>query len=266
MLRKSIKFIIPKALWALALAVAVQYYLVFPGMFANLPSDFETTHPKVTIGWLNEPSDSPKYLYYNSGKEGAELVVFFHGNYETVDQNFSAIAQLTGMTRDVLLVEYPGYGDSSGWPWPGDILENTQRTIEKFRKPEQSLVVWGRSLGGAFAVELATREAPKALILESTFLHPLDVIGGNFVSMLLSPLFFLDLDSESKIRELDSTIPVLLIHGDKDHLFDVEVSHRMNSLMSHMPTKQVIFEGGHNQRSYPLDTITDFLAESPAKN
>lgn len=258
---KWIKFLVPKVLWVLILALVIQYYLVFPGIFADLPSNFETEHPKVTVGLVNGTVDSPKYLHYNAEKDDADLVVFFHGNYETVDQSFRPIVHLTGKIDDVLLVEYPGYGDSPGWPTPDVIVDNTQAVIAKYRKPGQDLVVWGRSLGGGFAFELAARETPKALILESTFLHPINTFGPDFLTTVLSPFFFLDLNNEEKISSLPPSLPVLLLHGDQDDLFDVAVSHRMKSRMAHMPVKQVIYEGGHNARNYPLNTVMDFLSE-----
>lgn len=259
MLKKTLKSVIPKLLYGALLIVAVQYYLVFPGLFAVLPSDFSTEHPGVTFGRVNADEASPKYIHFDAKNNDSDLVVFFHGNYETVDQNFSAIAQLTRMKNDVLLVEYPGYGDSKGWPMPGSIIKNTKDVISKYRKPDQALVLWGRSLGGAFAVEMATTHQPKALILESAFMHPLDALGGDLLVSVLSPFFFLDLDNQARISELDASIPVLLLHGNEDHLFDVNVSHKMKAAMIHLRVKQIIYDGGHNARNYDFGSITDFL-------
>lgn len=259
-----LKFLAPTLAWALTLFLVVQYYLVFPGAFATLPSDFQTDHPKVTIAHVSDEDGAPKSLYYDAKRDGAELVVFFHGNYETVDQNFSAVAQLTGMKNDVLLVEYPGFGDAEGWPMPGTIITNTLTTLEKYRKPGQGLVIWGRSLGGAFAVEMATRMKPDALILESTFMHPLNALGSDWVTTALKPLFFLDLDSGSKLDQLALDLPVLLLHGDQDPLFDLSISNRMKMALSPRPVKQIVYAGSHNQRNYPFDSVQDFLDENLA--
>jgi pimeloyl-ACP methyl ester carboxylesterase len=261
----AIKFILTSVLFVLALLSIVQYSLVYPGIFADLPSDFTTEHPKVTIGLVNDEEGSQKYLHYNADNNDADLVVFFHGNYETVDQNFSAIAQLTGMTNDVLLVEYPGFGASQGWPTTTKIVNNTRTIINKYRKQDQALVLWGRSLGGAFAMEMAITENPKALILESTFLHPLNALTGGILKTALKPFFFLDLNSEAKISALDPSMPVLLLHGNEDTLFDVNISHDMKGLMSHMPVEQVIFDGGHNARAYPFDVVIEFLAKTQSE-
>lgn len=260
-MKKALKFFLPKLLWVLVLSGVVQYYLVFPGAFADLPASYQASHPQVAQGWITGDKSGSKYLYYDSGNEESDLVVFFHGNYETIDQNFRPIVNLTNREQDVLLVEYPGYGDSHGWPMPEKIIATTETALAKFHKPGQNLIIWGRSLGGALAVEMARRHSPRALILESTFLHPLNALGNDILTTLLTPLFVLDLNTQSKLSDLDPALPVLLLHGDSDHLFDVAISHKMKREMTNMPVTQVIYPGGHNARNYPLDTIINFLAK-----
>lgn len=243
--------------------VFAQYYLLFPAVFSDkLGDDFHIESEKILVEKKSYNSGELKSIYYQSDSEDSSLIVFLHGNFETIDQNFMGILAASKGEFDILLLEYPGYGSSTGWPTPSNILSSHLNAINEKLKDNQKLIIWGRSLGGGNAVNLAINVKYDKLILESTFLHPMNYLGDHLFSEMLKFLFVFDLDTENKFAELKSLeSPILLIHGNNDGLFNVSISHKMKNELSELNVSQIIHDGGHNERKFDKNRIYDFLLD-----
>jgi pimeloyl-ACP methyl ester carboxylesterase len=136
--------------------------------------------------------------------EGANIL-FFHGNGEIVADYNDLGPLYNGMDINFLAVDYRGYGLSGGTPTVSAMMQDC-RVIFKFARKwlkENSyhgpLIVMGRSLGSASALELACRhkEEIDALIVESGFAQ------AGFQNI-------------AKIEAFDK--PTLIIHAEYDHI------------------------------------------------
>ena len=206
--------VIVSIVWWSVLFFSAQYYLLFPAVFTNdLNDEFSLVDKNIKIKKENYFGNNLRSIYFKSKEEEPKLVIFLHGNYETIDQNFMSILAITEAKSDILMLEYPGYSSSTGWPTPTNILKSQLSAISKVKNPNQRLVIWGRSLGGGIAMNLAINIEYDKLILESTFLHPANYIGDNIFGDLLKHLFIFDLSNEDKFDKLKShQSPILLIH------------------------------------------------------
>jgi pimeloyl-ACP methyl ester carboxylesterase len=106
-------------------------------------------------------------------RPGNRVVVIFCGG-DSFRQSREGGAVLTALAResDVVLFDYPGFGTSTGAPTPDDLLDNARATAEYVAglvtSRSQKRVLYGFSLGGIVAAELAREQAFDGIVLEAT--------------------------------------------------------------------------------------------------
>ena len=100
-------------------------------------------------------------------------VVICHGNGGNIGDRLHPIGLFHELGLNVLIFDYRGYGESAGKPSEEGTYQDAQAAwqylVEQRNTPPDKIVVFGRSLGGAIAADLARRVNPAALILEATF-------------------------------------------------------------------------------------------------
>ena len=144
-------------------------------------------------------------------------VIFAHGNGELIDYWVSALHGFQERGIGVLLVEYPGYGRSTGSPSEKSIRAAMDAAYDRLtadpRIDPTRIFGFGQSLGGGAICLLARDRALRALILQSTFTS-LD----TFTARYWAPSFLLrdHFDNLASVRSFVG--PVLVIHGRTDEL------------------------------------------------
>jgi fermentation-respiration switch protein FrsA (DUF1100 family) len=186
----------------------------------------------------------------------APVLIFFHGNGELIDFLPPDLAEPRGWGMGVLLVEYPGYGRSSGAPSQESITAvvlaahdwtQTREMIDPYR-----VIAYGRSLGGAAAAILAGKRALAALVLESTFTS----IRG-FAHDFWAPEFAV-LDPFENLPLLAAfNGPVLVLHGSRDKL--VPFRHAEELARAARRSELVRLNCGHNDCPAPWSRVRRFL-------
>ncbi|MBK8185334.1 MAG: alpha/beta fold hydrolase [Candidatus Competibacteraceae bacterium] len=153
-------------------------------------------------------------------------ILFFHGNGEIVQDYDDIGAFYVARGINFIAVDYRGYGRSTGRPTASTLLADSHVIlgfIANWLKQQDHtgpLLVMGRSLGSASALELACHDAGliDGLILESAFAHTGPLLGRIGVELALIRGF----DEQRGFRQLDKirafAKPTLLIHAEQDHL------------------------------------------------
>lgn len=162
--------------------------------------------------------------------EGAEYtLLFLHGNGGNISHRLLSLQLFHELGLNVLIFDYRGYGQSTGEPDEKGLYADAQSawlylTGQRGIAPEH-ILIFGRSLGGAVAVNLAAREQAAALILESTFSSAGDMAGVFFP--LLSPLLYVryEFPSEQLIEQVN--IPLLMMHSTEDEIIPYELGKRL---------------------------------------
>ena len=169
-----------------------------------------------------------------AARRDAKTVLYLHGNAENVSTSVSEIAPLRSLGYSVLIIDYRGFGRSEGrFPSETAVYEDADAAWHYLAwhmnvKPE-NLFIYGHSLGGAVAIELARRHPEAAgLIVESSFTSIYDMARLDRLYSLL-PLRFLTqrFDSASKVAELK--LPVLYLHGTADEIVPFEMGARLQA-------------------------------------
>ncbi|MCP3979293.1 MAG: alpha/beta hydrolase [bacterium] len=246
------------ALLVVVAILAVQRKMLFPRP-SPPPHDVTTETAgveKLRVGktesveaWLLEPLEKT---------ERHPAIIFGHGNGELIDHWVAEFEPVRAWGFAVLLVEYPGYGRSSGSPSQAAITETFVAAYDYLASRSDirrdAIVGYGRSLGGAAVCQLAARRDVAALILESTFTSVADMAGTLGVPRWLVRDPF---DNIAVLRTYRN--PVLLLHGRSDGI--VPFSH---AEALHSAARASVLEPmdcGHNDCERPWRQIDDFLGQ-----
>ena len=149
--------------------------------------------------------------------EEAPVVIFLHGNAGNIGDRLEKILMFHKMGCSVFIVDYRGYGNSEGRPTETGMYEDAQAAYDSLlaRKDirQDKVIVYGASLGGAAAVDLATRRDVDALILDSTFTSAADM--GKIMFPVI-PSYFLNIKLDSVHKIQACRMPKLFIHSMDD--------------------------------------------------
>jgi fermentation-respiration switch protein FrsA (DUF1100 family) len=198
----------------------------------------------------------------------AQTLLFFHGNAGNISHRLEKIALLRELGLNVFIIDYRGYGRSEGTPseigFYRDAAAAYEYLIEERRLTESQVLLYGESIGGAVAVDLASRKEVRALITEETFSSVKDMLPRVLPWV---PLFLLKskFDSVSKIKNVHC--PKLIIQSLDDEIVPYAFGEKLFEAAG--PPKQFLkIQGGHNsaflesKQAY-LDGIGDFLKDLP---
>jgi pimeloyl-ACP methyl ester carboxylesterase len=157
--------------------------------------------------------------------EAAPTILFFHGNGEIVADYDELAPFYRRQGVNFLPVDYRGYGRSSGTPTVSAVMRDCHEVLAFARQwlaernYQGSLIVMGRSLGSAPALELAAAypEHVAALIVESGF-----AFAGPLLELLGVDLAAIGFQEKVGFRNVDKirvyTGPTLIIHAEHDHI------------------------------------------------
>lgn len=167
---------------------------------------------------------------------------FFHGNAESLADVEPFLRELHAQGFAVFACDYPGYGVSTGRPGEKAIyaanLAAARHLREKLGTPPERVILFGRSLGGGPATELATRERFAGLVLQSTFMSVYRVVTTWPV---------LPFDQFQNLKKLPRvTCPVLVMHGTADEVIDFSHGRKLFAAAP-APKRHLWIEGArHN--------------------
>jgi fermentation-respiration switch protein FrsA (DUF1100 family) len=181
--------------------------------------------------WLETPDGVRVHGIY-AGTDGAFAdLLFFHGNAGDLYDRLDNVSVLVALGLNVLIMDYRGYGKSDGKPSEGALYEDgllAYRYLTEERGVDPArLVIFGRSLGGAVAIELGTQQPAAALVAESSFTSAQDLakLHYSFLPGMLVGSMTHKFDSISKVPQLRA--PVLFIHGDSDTIVPARMGRRL---------------------------------------
>ncbi|MEJ2084539.1 MAG: alpha/beta hydrolase [Acidobacteriota bacterium] len=175
--------------------------------------------------------------WYRAGglqNPGRPALLFFHGNGENLEtmRRSGSLTELDGLDVPYLVVDYPGYGRSSGTPTEASVKEAGETALQWLvrRYPDRPRVVCGWSLGAAVAVYVAAgSEEVQGLIALSAWTSLADVAALHFPSWLTGFLLRESYDSAELAAGID--LPTLVIHGSRDEIIPAAQGRALSEAM-----------------------------------
>jgi fermentation-respiration switch protein FrsA (DUF1100 family) len=179
---------------------------------------------------------------YLKNPEAKYTILYSHGNAEDVGLLLPLLKEIRNFGFSVLAYDYQGYGTSTGSPTEERAYQDAdaayQYLTQQFRIPPAQIIALGRSLGGAVAVDLASRQPLGGLIVESSFLSAYRV-------MTQIPLLPLD-KFRSAVKLKKVRCPVLVIHGTVDEVIPFRHGQTLFRLAPEPKQHYWVVGAGHN--------------------
>ena len=201
--------------------------------------------------------------------EGKRAVLFFQGNAGNAADRLERARILNDrFGLDVFLVDYRGYGRSTGSPSEEGLSRDARAIYQAARArgfaPDR-IVLFGESLGSAVAIELAAEAPVGAVVLETPFLSLRDMAREHYpwVPALLIRSRF---DNAARVPSIAA--PKLFLVAERDEIVPPEQGRRLYELAS-APKALFVIPGAHHNDTYAAGgeaywkTLGDFLAARP---
>ena len=202
--------------------------------------------------------------WYAHHQNARAVVLFCHGNAGNVTHRAHTLATLHDLVGvSVLIFDYRGYGKSQGKPTEDGVLADARAArawlADKEGIAQSDVVLIGRSLGGAVAVDLAAKDGARALALESTFTSVADVGTYHYPWVPVRMLLRTRLDAAAKIGRYAG--PLLQSHGDADSVVPYRLGQELFQAANEPKRFITIPRGDHNDAQPPgyYQALIEFL-------
>ena len=186
-------------------------------------------------------------LFFESAGDSSGVVLYFHGNAGSVASWYEVAARLVRYEVDVLLIDYRTYGKSEGELSEHGLYRDGdaayQHLISRGYAPE-SIVVYGRSLGGAVATHVASEHDVAAMALETPFTDLYELATDLYPFPMPQSLFEYSFDNKNRAPQID--VPTWVVHGTEDRIVPVDHGRRVFQALSNGWKMTIIEGGGHN--------------------
>jgi pimeloyl-ACP methyl ester carboxylesterase len=174
------------------------------------------------------------------------LVLYFHGNSRSIKGWARYAKDFYRYNYDVVLVDYRGFGKSTGKRTEKDMLSDMQFVYKTLVQEygENHMIVYGRSLGSGFAAKIASDNKPRYLILDAPYYSFKKVVERFLPFLPMRWVLRFHLRTDRWIKKV--VCHTYIIHGTKDWLIPISNSEKLQALNPKKITLVRIVGGGHN--------------------
>ncbi len=266
LLRLVLVAIATYAFMCMMFAAFQRHMIYYPSRdYVGTPQDYNMVFEDLTLPTSDGESVTGWFV---PALNSQTTVLFCHGNAGNISHRLHSIQLLHNAGFNVFIFDYRGYGLSTGSPDEQGLYTDAMTAwnylIETRGVPAHRIVLLGRSLGGAVAIELATKVQAGGLIAESTFTRLADV-ARRLYPLIPSGLLLRDrYDSVDKIPQI--TCPKLFLHGGQDSLIPLSLGRQLYEA-ANAPKRFIETPGDHNESGFTYspkytDQLVSFIRES----
>ena len=233
----------------IVISIALYYlqdYMLFKP--EKLPKDFQFDYENQQTKEYNlETRDGAVIngLRFFPKGEGKGVVLYLKGNSKSIKGWGKFAVDFTRHGYNVLMVDYRGFGKSTGKRSQKAIKRDLQKVYDKIKEKtsEDRIILYGRSLGSGFATKLASLNDPKMLILDAPYYSLTKVTTRYAPFMPLSILLKYPLPTYKWLKYV--RCPIHIIHGTHDKLIPYKSSVKLAQINPKLTKIHTVIGGGH---------------------
>jgi fermentation-respiration switch protein FrsA (DUF1100 family) len=260
-----------KNIYRSVIAIVAIYLLLITGLFFF--QDKIIFHPEKLSEDYHFNFDQPFQEITITSKHGNRLngvvfganvtppkgtILYFHGNADNIQRWGEYAIDFTSLGYTVVMFDYAGFGKSTGKPSEKVLYLDSEDTREwtKLNFPSINFIIYGRSLGTAVALQLASNHQPKQLLLETPFYELKQDRFKFFIPFGLKYRF----PNYEFIQKINC--PITIFQGTNDPIVPFKEALKLKPLLKPVDRFIVIDKGGHkNLRDYKLyhDALSETL-------
>lgn len=157
--------------------------------------------------------------YYTPKKESKGILLFLHGNADNIYSAQDAGLLFLEEGYNLLLLDYRGYGKSSGSPSPKGLNLDIQATIDYLNKEYDNIYIYAQSIGGTSllgALDEIDTSKVRAITTEGSFLSYKQL--SDEIGIHIPFTNYKELKSYAPLSTKETTIPLLIIHSTEDEI------------------------------------------------
>lgn len=234
----------------------VQDYFIFKP--EKLPGDFEFHYNNQQIKEYNlitRDGETINGLLFSPRQQSRGVVLYLKGNSKSIKGWGKFAVDFTRHGFSVVMVDYRGFGKSTGYRSEKAIKRDLQVVYNKIKETsadingidvksaENRIIIYGRSMGSGFAAKLASMNNPKMLILDAPY-YSLRKVAGRFLPFMpLSILMKYPLPTYKWLKYVQC--PIHIIHGTRDKLIPFKTSVKLSQIKPELTRLYTVIGGGH---------------------
>ena len=213
----------------------------------SLPQDYEYSFSEPFEEFFLESQDGARLnaLHFKRAAPRG-VILYFHGNAGDLSRWGAIATYFVKENFDVIIMDYRGYGKSTGTLGEQQLFSDAQLFYDYTKRhyQESDIIIYGRSLGGAIATELASKNTPRHLLLETPFYNLYDVAKDRFSMLPLKFLLKYRFPSNEYIQKVKA--PIAIFHGTEDSVVSFESGKRLYEAAPGKKQFYTIDGGEHN--------------------
>lgn len=236
-------------------------YEVFIFQDGALPKDykFQLQQPFEEITMKANDGASINGLLLKTKNTPKGIILYFHGNRNNLSRWASECAYLTDYGYLVLVVDYRGYGKSTGIRNEANFYADAYLAYQHCKTlfPPEKIVAYGRSLGTGPACWLAANAKLQALVLETPYTRFTDLVEQKVLGFPMRWFLNYQFDNLNQLRNIDE--PVLIVHGTDDSLIPISHAQSLSKVCKHPNSSFLVVKGGGHNNLPTYQTYKDGL-------
>lgn len=228
----------------------LENFLVYPGWALPIDGDWSPVGISREDVEFTSADGTQLHGWYLAHPRPVAHLLFCHGNGENVAHLAGYLDEMReDLAVSIFAFDYRGYGKSEGRPFEKGVLEDGSAAHHWLARragiSPGDVVLMGRSLGAAVAVDAAARNGARALVLESAFPSLPDVAARHYAFLPVRTFMRNRYESQARIQAFSG--PLLQSHGTADQIVPIELGRALFDAAPCQPKHFISLpDTGHN--------------------
>lgn len=215
---------------------------------------FKRPFREINLAYTNEANlNIVQFLPTNPDSTRRGVVLYLHGNRKNIGWYEKYAELFTSTGHELWMIDYPGYGKSTGERSEESLYAFADQLykLARTRFPEDSIIIYGKSLGTGIATWLAARRPCKHLILETPYYSLPSIIDSWLPIYPTERMMRIKIPTHEYIREVRA--PITIFHGTADWTVPYRNAQKLVPLLKSGDEFITIPGGSHNDLfTFPL--------------